>query len=105
MLITNYKGDPYVKNADKTNDLSPQGFSSWLEYWENYPPKKIPAEYCCPACGNHTQKCDLVGAHVEKVGSTDKQMYIVPLCRTCNSKKEQLGMFSVDATLLVPSNL
>lgn len=89
-----------VKNAKGTERLEPDN-SSWLEYWENHK-GQIPD--CCPACGKHTTKSDFVGAHVEKMGLPTGQMYIVPLCRACNSKKEQLGMFSVDATLLVPSN-
>ena len=47
---------------------------------------------------------DLVGAHVQKVNSTDKGVYIIPLCRACNQRTDE---FEVTASLLlsVPSQL
>jgi hypothetical protein len=91
-----------VQNAIDTSQLTPRGFSSWLKYWEYYR-WQIPAGiYSCPACGKSTQKSDFVGAHVEIVGFPGKQMYIVPLCNSCNHRPD---MFTVDAELLLPSNL
>ena len=39
--------------------------------------------YHCPACGSPFVE---VGAHVQKHNSSDKNWYIVPLCKACNNK-------------------
>ncbi|WP_294591729.1 hypothetical protein [uncultured Rikenella sp.] len=91
-----------VQNAIGTSPLSPRGFSSWLEYWENFKGQLSAKYYYCPACGNLTHKSKFVGAHVTIGGLPFGQMYIVPLCNSCNHRT---GVFSVNADLLVPSNL
>jgi hypothetical protein len=77
---------------------APNGYSSWLEYWERYTGTK--AYYCSSTdCRNSAT----VGAHVQKADGFDKRYYIVPLCSSCNQRTDS---FYVNATLVpVPSNV
>jgi len=89
-----------VKNiiGSKFHPEHPKGFSSWLDYWEQETGSKATECHACD-CNN---KQDLVGAHVIKVGSSDKCRYIVPLCKKCNSRKDE---FYVNGPLApCPSN-
>lgn len=84
-----------VKNLHGTSGKLPQGFSTWLEFWENSTGTKA---YRCGATDCHRWgRENLVGAHVKKVGSYDNKHYITPLCRGCNQREDE---FYVD-TLLV----
>ena len=57
----------------------PTGYSSWLNYWERKMNDK--AEQCQKkGC---TEKDDLVGGHVHKVGDEDT-VYLVPICQEHN---------------------
>ena len=93
---------PKVKNVNGSSRfVSPAGYNTWLDYWE--------AKSGKTACVCSTTSCyqfgrsNLVGAHVQKVNSTDNKWYIVPLCRGCNNRT---GEFYVDEILVpVPSNL
>ena len=74
------------------------GESSWLEYWENQVGHSASH---CGRCGdaNHDY---LVGAHVQRVFGGN-EMYITPLCRSCNQQTES---FWVDTELVrVPNRL
>jgi hypothetical protein len=89
----------YVKNVNGSSRFpKPHGYNSWLEYWKAQT-KEDPI-YCSEVtCRNK----DLIGAHVTKTRSTDKRWYIVPLCSSCNQRKDE---FNVSAKLVpVPSNL
>ena len=46
-----------------------------------------------------TKDNPIVGAHVQKVASTDENYYIVPLCRSCNSSGN--FSFNIDEDYLV----
>ena len=58
----------------------PNGYSSWLDYWEKKTGHK--ANHCSD-CGNN--KCDLVGGHVYYNG----HIYLVPLCQDCDNKYKE----------------
>lgn len=70
---------------------------TWIDHWiEN---KQIRPGYC-RGCGAKTT--NLVGGHVYKVGSFDKQRYIIPICYSCNNTP---GLeFNVDESDLVSAN-
>ena len=89
----------YVKNINGSGRHSaPQGYSSWLEYWEEK--SGLKATYCG---AKNCYGTDLVGAHVQKAYSTDNKWYIVPLCRRCNQRTDT---FEIELPLVpVPSNL
>lgn len=70
--------------------------SDWIEHWivnKGFKP------LYCRCCGSGD---DLVGGHVVKTGSYDKQRYITPICRKCNSIKDK--EFEVDESDLVSAN-
>lgn len=71
-----------VKNLNGTGEKIPQGYSSWLEFWEKKAGKKA------NVCSNMTCTGSAeVGGHVKLVGGTNKE-YIVPICYSCNNKKD-----------------
>ena len=71
-----------VKNLNGTSGMLPQKGSSWLEFWEMK--TGLRANHChYVGCGT-TDRHNLVGAHVKKVGVNDDSWYIVPLCNRCN---------------------
>lgn len=59
---------------------------TWLKHWENYSNQETP-DYCIVA--NCLEK-DLVGAHVKKFDSADKNEYIIPICQKHNRSSEVL---------------
>ena len=87
-----------VKNVSGSSRFdAPAGYSSWLDYWE----KKTGTTKSICGASNCNNK-DLVGAHVQKVNSTDKSWYITPLCKACNQRTDE---FDVHWELVpVPSN-
>ena len=89
-----------VKNINGSSRFAkPTGYSSWLDYWvaqKGYRPT-----YCSETSCLGIQ---LVGAHVQKVNSTDQQWYIVPLCSSCNQRTDTFDV-PADKLVPVPSNL
>ena len=70
-----------VININGTNDNT-CGCGSWLDHWKNFSGQSLPS-YCPEkSC---TKKPE-VGAHVQKDSTSDKNWYIVPLCKDCNAK-------------------
>jgi hypothetical protein len=68
---------------------------SWLKHWENHSHQK--AGFCSSMyCGNKATD----GAHVQKDTPYDRSWYIIPLCRSCNTRfGQELDVF--DNTVLV----
>ena len=84
-----------VKNVNGSSRwAAPKGYISWLDYWSAH--KGLIIDCCALDC---KEKGDLVGAHVQKVNSTDKGIYIIPLCRACNQRTDE---FEVTTSLLLP---
>lgn len=94
-LVNNINGSGFYHRL-------PFGCFSWLDYWEQQTGRH--ATRCSAAdCRCSRANCTLVGAHVIKVGSTDRHYYIVPLCSGCNRRTDS---FWVDEILIpCPSNL
>jgi hypothetical protein len=93
-----------VKNAVDTGDDSPPcGCKTWIEHWENNTGRD--SSFC-----RNTKKSDhdtkIIGAHVEVILPFKHQgeIYIVPLCKTCNGEKENLPSFLVDEDDLCDAN-
>ena len=95
-----------VKGSSKISPKAPSGYTSWRNYWESIFGQTLEAgkKYQCPACKEWYTRDHFDGCHVQKVGSTDKKWYIIPLCDSCNHTKDEPD---ADADLLidVPSNL
>ncbi len=64
---------------------------SWLAHWLEYSGADSLPNYCGES--TCTSKPE-VGAHVIKVNSTDKDWYIVPLCKKHNKEDEEFDLFS-----------
>ena len=87
-----------VKNVPGSSRFpAPAGYKSWLDYWEK---KTNSTKTICGASGCSNK--ELVGAHVQKVNSTDQKWYITPICNKCNQRTDE---FDVCWELVpVPSN-
>ena len=95
----------FVKHVSskETWQYPKDGSESWLEYWYNNSKYSYPSY--CPDCGQRVYKSDLVGAHVMKENSFDKKIYIIPVCRQCNTKgASDNHSFACDSEYLVPAN-
>ena len=75
-----------VKNINGTSQTT-CSCGSWIKHWENFSRQTKP--HYCPADG--CMNTGLVGAHVQKAGSSDKRWYIYPLCDLHN----ELGSIGV----------
>ena len=53
---------------------------SWIAHWKKYS-KTVPTTCARKGCPNKAE----YGGHVQKVNSTDKHWYIIPLCPACNN--------------------
>ncbi len=84
-----------VKNLKNTSDNKTS--QAWIDYWKKHTGKSIGI---CTRLG--CIKDAEVGAHVIKVNSSDKDWYIVPLCKECNKKSEAFTLKS--GASLVPAN-
>ena len=95
-----------VKGSSKVSPKAPAGYASWLNYWEQNFGQTLEDghTYQCPACGKYFERKNFDGCHVQKVDLADKKWYIMPLCDSCNHRKDTPD---VDGNLLidVPSNL
>ena len=100
----------YIHNVLDTKDEPiPEGYDSFLDYWEKNSGLSAPDE-CQARCahqnvdGTDADKTDLVGAHVRIDGKvcTDDWAWIVPLCRHCNSDDHTCRMELPSGVTLVP---
>lgn len=89
-----------VKNATNTTDNS----KNWLEYYFKTKYKSEPfTSMKCPSCNktmyykkkssNIDDNSVMVGGHVTWITGTE---YILPICKECNDKKENLNSFKVE---------
>ncbi len=81
----------------------------WINYWKHYSNgKKIPSK--CPCCDETMEsKGGAVGGHVVKCVEPRGDIYITPICRSCNStyKNSKAGdkEFFVAEDMLVHANV
>lgn len=101
-----------VKNVNGSSSVSPKApspFKSWIEYWQKHSEITLErySRYKCPACKNHTYGKDFHGSHVTKYpGFIDKSWYILPLCQSCNNKRDEVfDIGDIDLLIPMPSNL
>jgi hypothetical protein len=69
-----------ISNINGTSDNTCK-CGSWLEHWKKFSGQAVPS--FCPVEGCLGQS--LLGAHVQKDSSYDRNWYIVPLCTKCNT--------------------
>ena len=94
-----------VKNLNYSSENFPKPTckcKTWIFHWEiNKYPEGKKAGFC-RGCGKRFDHSELCGGHVIKVDSSDKKIYIIPLCKSCNAKKD--AIYEVNETGLVPAN-
>lgn len=73
---------------------------SWLKHWEKFSFKKNP---CCAVNGCNTLAS--LGAHIQKLGSDDETVYIVPVCYQHNGNNSKLEISEDCKLVLANKNL
>jgi hypothetical protein len=70
-----------LNNINGTSDRT-CSCGTWLDHWKNFSGMRLPT--CCPEtfCVQEPE----VGAHVQRDDATDKNWYIVPLCKKHNAE-------------------
>ena len=105
-----------IVNVEDTEDEHPDNETSWREYWETHTGGDLDKllykkgnKYRCPCykyhekgdkifvgmkdiCGCHVHECKENGVEIKD------RMYIVPMCRGCNKRK---NIFSISRKLLL----
>lgn len=92
MSINNYVS---VQNLNNTTDIRyripPDGFGTWKEFWE----KKMDRKF--DKCANiRCEENAVDGSHVQIKNAEDHQWYIVPFCKGCNHKIEEITVAKSD---------
>ena len=78
-----------VKNLNGTsNNYPPDGFDSWLSWWENKKSKM--ANNCANVNCDGTAE---VGGHVKCINTNNNQWFITPLCKKCNNSSNDTEFF------------
>jgi len=106
-------GKEIVKNAPGSSKFEDPSCkcSSWIKHWDANSSVKL--NNFCRACGCNVESDKFEGGHVRKVikkddnyiyDPNDRNWYIVPLCKNCNDKKDNLEPFEVDERVLVSVN-
>lgn len=90
-----------TENSDQY-DSHDYGCNSWIEYWQRKKsgPLAPNCKLVCPSCKMEYKISDMVGGHVTDI--LTREMYITPICKYCNDKKENLSPFIVKDEMLVP---
>ncbi len=84
---------------EKPKDGSP----TWIDYWVVHSGYEL--NDFCRDCRKHISRDCFVGAHVKKVGKQDNCIYIVPTCKSCNTKGGfDLHEFRCEESIMVPAN-
>lgn len=88
-LIRKFKGKPRCGHYRFTScHKPPKGFSC-IKVWKHRTQQSIPTTCCFKACKNQLSRYNRVGAHICVEGFhryVYKSIYIVPSCKSCNSK-------------------
>jgi len=103
-------GGCFIHNVLHTkNEPIPDGYDSFLDYWEKKSGKKLPLE--CRAISPHKKddgtdadKMELVGAHVriDGEGCAKDEAWIVPLCKNCNNDSRTWCIYMPEGMVFVP---
>ena len=105
-----HRGGVFVHNVLDTKDEPiPDGYDSFLEYWEKKSGETRPRE--CQAIDPHltndekpADTTDIVGAHVRIDGldCPDDYAWIVPLCKQCNNDDNESSILMPEGTVFIP---
>lgn len=100
LVISDYNStlnaEVIVHNADDTADLDD---GDMADYWEEHM-GEIQDGYICPSCHTEVDRDEIDGAHVELTYGSNKHLYIIPTCQSCNRSKDKKN-FVVSSEKLV----
>ncbi len=94
---------------DTKDEPIPEGYESFLDYWEKESGQACPSE--CQAIDWHitangaiADKTDIVGAHVriDTLPCPDDYAWIVPLCKHCNNDGNTSSIYMPAGTIFIP---
>ena len=94
---------------DTKDEPIPEGYESFLDYWEKESGQACPSE--CQAIDWHitangaiADKTDIVGAHVriDTIPCPDDYAWIVPLCKHCNNDDNTLSIYLPSGSIFIP---
>ena len=94
---------------DTKDEPIPEGYESFLDYWEKESGQACPSE--CQAIDWHitangaiADKTDIVGAHVsiDTMPCPDDYAWIVPLCKHCNNDDNTLSIYLPSGSIFIP---
>ena len=63
----------------------PNGYSSWIDYWEKSTGLKATSCHNT-VCNVSFRNASMDGAHVQRDTPNDNRWWIVPLCHRCNTQ-------------------
>ncbi len=94
LCCAGYPSDIKVKNVKDTSDEISPYKHEWIGYWQDKTWLRVPTTCANVGCNNKDAAPEIVGAHVRIVGepNNDKNAWIVPLCKSCNSSENKAEM-------------
>lgn len=99
-------------NREGTATKSPRcpNCGSWINHWHRLSGQQVPNAGCCAIkdCSGRTNDGKLAsieGCHVTIKDSDDKRVFIAPICKCCNQKKDGEELVLSRAMTLVWSNV
>lgn len=83
-----------VRNVEDTSDEDSHFEHEWSGFWQDKTWLAFPSKCANIGCENEAPSPDIVGAHVRKEGepNNDRNAWIVPLCKSCNSSENKSEM-------------
>ena len=87
-------GSVRVKNVKDTSDEISPCQHEWIGYWQDTTWLRVPSKCANVGCNNDDAVPEIVGAHVRIITepNNDKNAWIVPLCKSCNSAENKAEM-------------
>ena len=109
IIIAPVEGVSVHNVLDTKDEPIPEGYESFLDYWEKESGQACPSE--CQAIDWHitangaiADKTDIVGAHVriDTIPCPDDYAWIVPLCKHCNNDDNTLSIYLPAGSIFIP---
>lgn len=83
-----------IRNVEDTSDEDSPFEHEWSGFWQDKTWLAFPSKCANVSCKNDDPSPKIVGAHVRKEGepNNDRNAWIVPLCKSCNSSENKSEM-------------
>ena len=94
LCCVGYYGSVRVRNVEDTSDEVSPCKHEWIGYWQDKTWLRVPTTCANICCSNEDSSPEIVGAHVRITTepNNDRNAWIVPLCKSCNSSENKLEM-------------